>query len=231
MTALPLSAARRCLPPFLVAYLLVLSSPPTWAALTNAAAPTPIAAEGVEKATLLVAGDAEKGAAGNGEAEEDKALQARREVFESVMVVRRDAEGALVSVLLFKDLPRHHLALFLPAHKLEIAQSEQVIGDRPPPNDGVDAGVVDAGVVEAGVVDAGVVDAGVVDDHPTHRLFAHGRYQCTKVDAPQSCRQVILLGIIFAGSVMPAYRSLSFAFAQVRAHPSTINRRPLDVQI
>lgn len=60
--------------------------------------------------------------------EEAEGLAARREVYEYVLVERRDTMngGAITSLRLFKDVPRHLLGLFLPEHRLELASSEQV---------------------------------------------------------------------------------------------------------
>jgi len=49
----------------------------------------------------------------------------RRELYEFVLVQQRDStDGATTSMKLFKDVPCHLLALFLPNHRLELASSE-----------------------------------------------------------------------------------------------------------
>ena len=58
--------------------------------------------------------------------EEEALLQARREVFEHVLVVRRGDKGEIVSVNMYRDVPRHDISLVLPDHALKMSSSEQV---------------------------------------------------------------------------------------------------------
>ncbi len=59
--------------------------------------------------------------------EEADLLQARREVFDLVLVLDRGAGVTLEGVHLYRDVPRHSLAFFLPDHTLAMAASEQVL--------------------------------------------------------------------------------------------------------
>lgn len=79
---------------------------------------------------ILVANEAEPSSAKavlEADAENAAALQLRQEVYEQVLVVRRDSAGGFVSVQLFREVPCHSLSLFLPDHELKIAKSEQVL--------------------------------------------------------------------------------------------------------
>lgn len=59
--------------------------------------------------------------------EENNLLQSRREIYEHVLVMRKDSQtGQLLFIKLFKDVPRHKVTLLVPTHNVAIASSEQV---------------------------------------------------------------------------------------------------------
>jgi hypothetical protein len=58
---------------------------------------------------------------------EERTLQARREIYEHVFIMRRDSQtGEILFIKLFKDVPTHKVTLLIPTHHVAIASSEQV---------------------------------------------------------------------------------------------------------